>query len=69
MSLEIYIPPDVILLPWLYQLKMTWIKPIERSWVKTTWYTKVEQMYEYKAYELRYGNLSSMEHGSICMKA
>ena len=31
--------------------------------VKETWYTKVKQMYEHIAYELRY------EHGSICMKA
>jgi len=30
---------------------------------------KGEQMYEHIAYELRYGNLSSIEHGSICMKA
>ena len=27
------------------------------------------QMYEHIAYELRYGNLSSIEHGSICMKS
>ena len=26
-------------------------------------------MYEHIAYELRYGHLSSIEHGSICMKA
>jgi hypothetical protein len=26
-------------------------------------------MYEHIAYELRYGNLSSIEHDSICMKA
>ena len=26
-------------------------------------------MYEHIAYELRYGNLSSIEHHSICMKA
>ena len=26
-------------------------------------------MYEHIAYELKYGNLSSIEHGLICMKA
>ena len=28
-----------------------------------------EQMHEHIAYELRYEHLSSIEHGSICMKA
>ena len=37
--------------------------------VKDTWYTKVKQMYEHIAYELRYEHLSLIEHGSICMKA
>ena len=37
--------------------------------VKDTWYTKANQMYEHIAYELRYEYLSSIEHGSICMKA
>ena len=37
--------------------------------VKDTWYTKVKQMYEHIAYELRYEHLSSIENGSICMKA
>jgi len=35
----------------------------------STWYTKVKQMYEHIAYELRYEHLSSIMHGSICMKA
>ena len=29
---------------------------------------KVKQIYEHIAYELRYEHLSSIEHGSICMK-
>ena len=35
----------------------------------STWYTKVKQMYEHIAYELRYEHLSSIEHGSICIEA
>ena len=37
--------------------------------VKDTWYTKANQMYEHIAYELRYEHLSSIDHGSIYMKA
>ena len=37
-------------------------------WKKSTWYTKVKQMYEHIAYELRYVHLNSIEHGSIYMK-
>ena len=35
----------------------------------STWYTKVEQIYEHIAYELKYEHLSSIEHGSICIEA
>ena len=30
------------------------LQPIESLWKKSTWYTKVTQMYEHIAYELRY---------------
>ena len=45
------------------------VAPLERRGVRGTWVHQGEQMYEHIAYELRYGNLSSLEHGSICMKA
>ena len=45
-----------------------WI-PIEGLWGQKHLVHQGEQMYEHIAYELRYGNLSSIEHGSICMKA
>ena len=76
MDLEPCIPPgDFFYLPCMYQfegdLQMI---PIEVEYqlkifeVKDTWYTKANQMYEHIAYELRYEHLSSIEHGSICMK-
>ena len=43
--------------------------PIWKSWSEEYLVHQCEQMYEHIAYELRYGNLSSIEHGSICMKA
>ena len=56
-------------------LKMTyhdtnwsWI-PIESSWSGEHLVHQGELMYEHIVYELRYGNLSSIEHGSLCMKA
>ena len=67
MSLEPCIPPGVTL--------FTLHVPIEsdlqhlKSLKVSTWYIKVKQMYEHIAYELRYEHLSSIEHGSICMKA
>ena len=61
MSLEPSIPPgEQLSLPCMYQ--------IEGLWKKSTWYTKVKQIYEHIAYELRYEHLSSIEHGSICKK-
>ena len=48
---------------------VTLVAPLERRWVGGTWGLQGEQIYEHIAYELRYGNLSSIEHGSICMKA
>ena len=58
--LEPFIPPgDVV----------TLVVPHERRRVRGTWVHQDEQMYEHIAYELRYGNLSSIEHDSICMKA
>jgi len=56
---------------------VTLIVPIENDLNKANWKIlreehlvhQGEQMYEHIAYELRYGNLSSIEHGSICMKA
>ena len=68
MSLKPCIPPGVICLPCMYQFESD-LQPIESLWKKSTWYTKVKQMYEHIAYELRYELLSSIEHGSICMKA
>ena len=37
--------------------------------VKDTWYTKVKQIYEHIAYELRYEHLSSIDHDSIHINA
>jgi len=70
MSLEPSIPPGgkQLSLP-LYVPKKSDLQPIESLWKKSTWYTKVEQMYEHIAYELRYEHLNSIKHGSICMKA
>ena len=48
---------------------VTLVVPLERRRVRGTWVRQGEQMYEHIAYELRYGNLNSIEHGSICMKA
>jgi len=51
---------------------MTWIKTIDANWKSLSEEHLVHQggqMYEHIAYELRYGNLSSLEHGSICIKA
>ena len=69
MSLEPSIPPgEQLSLPCMYQIESD-LQPIESLWKKSTWYTKIEQMYEHIAYELRYEHLSSIKHGSICMKA
>ena len=43
--------------------------PIWKSWSEEHLVHQGEQMYKHIAYELRYGNLSSIEHGSICMNA
>jgi hypothetical protein len=59
--LEPCIPPGGVL--------VTLVVPLERRWVRGTWAHQGEQMYEHIAYELRYENLSSIEHGSICKKA
>ena len=48
---------------------VTLVVPLERRWVRGTWVHQGEQMYEHIAYELVYGNLSSIKHGSIWMKA
>ena len=48
---------------------VTLVVPLERRRVRATWVHQGEQMYEHITYELRYGNLSSIKHGSICMKA
>ena len=76
MNLEPCIPPGEICLPCMYQFESDLqMIPNEVEYqlkvfeVKDTWYTKVKQMYEHIAYELRYEHLSSIEHGSICMKA
>ena len=47
---------------------VTLVVPLERR-VRATWVHQGEQMYEHIVYELRYENLNSIEHGSICMKA
>ena len=52
----------------MYQIESD-MQPIVSLWKKSTWYTKIKQMYEHIAYELRYEYLSSIKHGSICMKA
>ena len=43
--------------------------PIWKSWSEEHLVHQGEQMYQHIAYELRYRNLSLIEHGSICMKA
>ena len=40
-----------------------------KSWTEEHLVHQGEQIYEHIAYELRYGNLSSIEHDSICIKA
>ena len=66
MSLEPCIPPGVLCLPCMYQIESD-LQPIESLWKKSTWYTKVKQMYEHIAFEFRYEHLSSIEYGSMCM--
>ena len=66
MNLEPCIPLGDCL-PCMYQFESD-LQPIESLWKKSTWYTKVKQMYEHITYELRYEHLNSIEHGSICMK-
>ena len=68
MSLEPCIPPGDYLFTLHVPIESD-LQPIESLWKKRTWYTKVKQIYEHIAYELRYEHLSSIEHGSICMKA
>ena len=69
MNLEPCIPPGGLLcLPCMYQIESD-LQPIESLWKKRTWYTKIKQIYEHIAYELRYEHLSSIKHGSICIKA
>jgi len=47
-----------------------WIyTPIESPWSEEHLVHQGEQMYKHIAYELRYENLSSIEYGSIYMKA
>ena len=67
MSLEPCIPPGDFVYLACTNLKVICIQ-LKVFDVKDTWYTKVKQMYEHLAYELRYEHLSSIEHGSICMK-
>ena len=45
------------------------VAPLERRGVRGTWAHQGEQMYEHIVYKFRYGNLSPLEHGSICMKS
>ena len=69
-NLEPSIPPGVL---------VTLIVPIESDFkpIDTNWKSlsdehlvhQGEQIYEHIDYELRYWNLSSIEHGSICIKA
>ena len=58
--LELCIPPGMV---------VTLYVPIWKSWSEEHLVHQGEQMYEHIAYELRYRNLSSIEHGWICMKA
>ena len=46
----------------------SWISD-ESPWSEEHLVHQGEQMYEHIAHEFRYGSLSSIEHGSICMKA
>ena len=64
---EPYIPPEIVVT--LNVPIESNLQPIESLERMSTWYTKVKQMYEHIAYELRYEHLSSTEYGSICMKA
>ena len=66
--LEPCIPPGVTLFTLHVPIESD-LQPIESLKRKSTWYIKVKQMYEHKAYELRYEHLSLIEHGSICMEA
>ena len=50
---------QLILIEIRYQLRVFEVKSAHQG----------EEKYEHIAYELRYGNLSSIEHGSICMEA
>ena len=50
-------------------IKVTLHVPNWKSWSEEHLVHQGEQMYEHIAYELRYENLGSIEHGSICMKA
>ena len=59
MSLEPCIPPGDLCLPCMYQIESD-LQSIESLWKKSTWYTKVKQIYEHIAYELRYEHLSSI---------
>ena len=68
--LEPYIPPGD--LSYLNCTNWKWLEPIDTNWKSLSEEHLVhqgEQMYEHIAYKLRYRNLSSIEHGSICMKA
>ena len=68
MSLEPCISPGVTLFTLHVPIESD-LQSIESLKKRSIWYTKVEQMYELIAYELRYKQLSLIEHGSICMKA
>ena len=48
---------------------VTLVVPLEREGERGTWVLQGEQMYEHIVYELKYGNLSSIKHDSICTKA
>ena len=70
MSLELCIPLGVNLVT-LHVPTWKWLESIDTNWKSLGDEHLVhqgEQMYEHIAYKLRYGNLSSIEHGSICMK-
>ena len=71
MSLEPCIPPGDTLFTLHVPIESD-LQSIATNWKsfeESSWYTKVKQMYEHIAYELRYEHLSSIEHDSICMKA
>ena len=48
---------------------VTLVVPLERRGMRDTWVYQGEQIYEHIVCELKYGNLSSIEHDPICMKA